>query len=70
MFIDIDCFKKFNDSYGHLAGDEALKKVASALHGSLRRISDYVAKYGGEELIVIATEMSEKRLSAMRNQSV
>lgn len=61
MFIDIDCFKKFNDSYGHLAGDEALKKVASALHGSLKRLSDFVARYGGEEFIILASEMSEKQ---------
>ena len=61
MFIDIDCFKKFNDSYGHLAGDEALKQVATSLHGSLRRLSDFVARYGGEEFIVLSSEMSEKQ---------
>lgn len=60
MFIDIDCFKKFNESYGHLVGDEALKQVASSLHGSLR-LNDFVARYGGEEFIVLTSEMSEKQ---------
>lgn len=61
MFIDIDCFKKNNDSFGQLAGYEALKKVAATLHGSLRRMSDFVARYGGEEFIVLTSEISEKQ---------
>ena len=46
-------FKKYNDNFGHLAGDECLKKIAKSLSNCLRRASDMIARYGGEEFIVI-----------------
>ncbi len=52
MMLDIDHFKKFNDSYGHQTGDEVLKKVASVMRDCLRP-NDMVCRYGGEEFIVI-----------------
>ncbi|NTU88710.1 MAG: GGDEF domain-containing protein [Actinobacteria bacterium] len=52
IMVDIDYFKIVNDSYGHLAGDQALKKVAKTLSQCLRRDSDWVARYGGEEFLV------------------
>lgn len=61
MFIDVDYFKGFNDTYGHIAGDDALRKVASILDDSLRRDSEFVARFGGEEFIVLATEMTAEQ---------
>lgn len=53
LMIDIDQFKRFNDRYGHQAGDEALKAVAAALRMGLGRSSDMVARYGGEEFVCL-----------------
>jgi diguanylate cyclase (GGDEF)-like protein len=53
MMIDIDNFKKYNDNYGHLQGDEVLKSVAAALQKSLFRSEDLVGRYGGEEFLVV-----------------
>lgn len=53
IMTDIDFFKAYNDVYGHLAGDESLKKVAHALTEAVRRPADLVARYGGEEFAVV-----------------
>ncbi|MDQ6970148.1 MAG: diguanylate cyclase [Mariprofundus sp.] len=53
LMIDIDCFKQYNDSYGHLAGDECLKLVAASLKQHLQRPTDLLARYGGEEFVVL-----------------
>ena len=53
LLIDIDFFKQFNDSYGHLIGDECLKQIASILEQNAKRTNDIVARFGGEEFLVI-----------------
>jgi diguanylate cyclase (GGDEF)-like protein len=59
LIIDIDHFKKYNDTYGHLAGDEVLSRLGSVFSESIRNC-DYVARYGGEEFIVILPEIGPK----------
>jgi diguanylate cyclase (GGDEF)-like protein/PAS domain S-box-containing protein len=53
ILCDIDYFKKYNDLYGHQAGDSCLHDVAQALHKCIFRPGDFVARYGGEEFVVI-----------------
>lgn len=59
VFLDIDFFKKYNDYYGHLAGDDCLRQVGNALKKSLQRAGDLVARYGGEEFVVILPSTSQ-----------
>lgn len=59
LMIDIDYFKKFNDSLGHLEGDDCLQQVAKALYASIRRPYDFVGRYGGEEFVVLLPETDE-----------
>lgn len=56
IMVDVDYFKKFNDQYGHLKGDDCLKQVASVIKASVGRGTDVVARYGGEEIAVILPE--------------
>lgn len=60
LMIDIDHFKKYNDFYGHQAGDECLRKVADLLAQCTRRSGDLLARYGGEEFVLFLPGMDLK----------
>ncbi len=53
IIADIDHFKLINDTYGHLAGDEYLKKIADVLSGIFQRDTDFITRYGGEEFVFL-----------------
>jgi len=78
LMIDIDYFKEYNDNFGHMEGDNCLKKVAKTLGGTVNRPGDIVARYGGEEFAVIlpntdligARHVADKLCNAIRNQNI
>ena len=78
FMVDIDFFKSYNDYYGHIAGDNAIKMVADALKSQLSRATDIVARYGGEEFVLVmpylpqqvAEQFAEKLRSAVFNLAI
>lgn len=56
LVIDIDYFKQYNDHYGHIQGDECLKRVAQALSAAATRARDFFARFGGEEFVLVLPE--------------
>jgi len=64
LLIDIDNYKNYNDTYGHMAGDECLKKVAN-IFDQYTRNNDLVARYGGEEFIILVEKQDANQLIKM-----
>lgn len=56
IMLDIDCFKQYNDHYGHLAGDDCLRRVAHVVEASAARPRDLLARFGGEEFALVLPE--------------
>ncbi len=78
LFVDIDRFKVYNDTYGHQAGDDALAAVGKCIGENIRRPTDSAARYGGEEFIVVlpdtspegAASIAEKIRAAIANLAI
>lgn len=60
IMVDIDYFKQYNDHYGHIQGDDCLKRVARALSSAATRSRDFLARFGGEEFVLVLPETDEK----------
>ena len=78
LFVDIDRFKMYNDTYGHQAGDDALAAVAKCIGDNIRQPTDSAARYGGEEFVVVlpdtspegAASIAEKIRAAISNLAI
>lgn len=65
LMVDVDFFKRYNDTYGHGMGDDCLRMIAAALKESVKRPRDFVARYGGEEFVVIMPDADEEDTRTM-----
>ena len=70
LLLDIDCFKLYNDTYGHQAGDHCLRQVAQAIQNCAQRSSDLVARYGGEEFALVLPQTPAQEASHIANKIV
>jgi diguanylate cyclase (GGDEF)-like protein len=68
LMVDVDHFKRFNDAYGHLAGDDCLRAVATALRNQVRRHEDLVARFGGEEFAILLHHTSIADAEALADE--
>ena len=65
IMVDVDAFKAFNDRYGHVIGDDCLRRVAAMLRASLRNTTDQIARIGGEEFVVVLPQTSVENARIM-----
>lgn len=68
IMLDIDFFKNYNDTYGHLAGDDCLRSIGNLLTKKVQRLSDLVARYGGEEFVIIVQETELAKVVDFANE--
>lgn len=68
MMLDIDYFKQYNDTYGHIEGDRALQSVAKTLKDILKRPSDYIFRLGGEEFGLLLSDTDESNSAALARE--
>lgn len=68
LMLDVDFFKKYNDRYGHVAGDECLRRVAAAIASCATRPTDYCARYGGEEFTVVLGDTDQAGAAAIASE--
>ncbi|CAH9064708.1 Response regulator PleD [Pseudoalteromonas holothuriae] len=68
VIADIDCFKKYNDFYGHLKGDKCLTQVAQLIQSNLFRGEDAIVRYGGDEFVCIVPQVSIYGLETLTNK--
>jgi diguanylate cyclase (GGDEF)-like protein/PAS domain S-box-containing protein len=70
ILLDLDHFKQYNDAHGHVAGDECLRRIATVLDGIARRPRDVVARFGGEEFILLLPETDAAEARALADECV
>jgi diguanylate cyclase (GGDEF)-like protein len=78
LFVDLDRFKEYNDTYGHQAGDDVLSAVARCIGENIRQTEDSAARYGGEEFVVVlpdtpperAAQVAERICAAIRDLAI
>ncbi len=78
LMVDVDCFKNYNDTYGHTMGDTCLAELAGVLRGATKRDCDFVARYGGEEFVAVlpgtdadgAKNVAEKLLQSLKERAM